>query len=177
MYSVIALVLKIESSKQAEAYLQIGTTILSGLLSGLVAYFIASIEIRNHKKELEDDIKRMAISNEKTNIHLLERLLIEINDNDDICNSFNVNKDNIENIIDVLRVSISDYFWKINFNKIRVSSDLLVKLNIYYKNIHLLQTANIEHLNSEILLKIFEKQTNLKSLLKIEIEKKKEKVS
>ncbi|MDM8214390.1 hypothetical protein QUW13_11025 [Enterococcus hirae] len=58
VYSLVPLIEKIDQPDQADAILQITTTIIGGILSGVVAYFIAFVEIKNYKNEQLVEKKR-----------------------------------------------------------------------------------------------------------------------
>ncbi|HFM8882517.1 TPA: hypothetical protein ACHA50_002729, partial [Enterococcus faecium] len=82
-YSLGPLIKKIDQPDQADAILQVITTIVGGILSGLVAYGIAFIEIKNYKKEQLIEKQEITISEAKKNIDRMKRLLVEIEDNKD----------------------------------------------------------------------------------------------
>ncbi|EGP4879654.1 hypothetical protein FH957_002508, partial [Enterococcus faecium] len=146
-YSLGPLIKKIDQPDQADAILQVITTIVGGILSGLVAYGIAFIEIKNYKKEQLIEKQEITISEAKKNIDRMKRLLVEIEDNKDACQQLNLLEDELESNILVIKLSVSDFFWKLSSNDIIASEDLLVQLNMYYKNIFIIQTTDNKYLN------------------------------
>ncbi|EGP5022332.1 hypothetical protein E5925_002553, partial [Enterococcus faecium] len=117
-YSLGPLIKKIDQPDQADAILQVITTIVGGILSGLVAYGIAFIEIKNYKKEQLIEKQEITISEAKKNIDRMKRLLVEIEDNKDACQQLNLLEDELESNILVIKLSVSDFFWKLSSNDI-----------------------------------------------------------
>lgn len=109
-YSLGPLIKKIDQPDQADAILQVITTIVGGILSGLVAYGIAFIEIKNYKKEQLIEKQEITISEAKKNIDRMKRLLVEIEDNKDACQQLNLLEDELESNILVIKLSVSDFF-------------------------------------------------------------------
>lgn len=176
-YSLVPLIKKIDHPDQADAILQVVTTIVGGILSGIVAYGIAFIEIKNYKKEQLIEKKEVTISETKKNIDRLKRLLVEIEDNNDACQQLDLLAGNLGSNILVIKLSVSDFFWKLNSNDIIASEDLLVQLNMYYKNIFIIQTTDNRYLSVEIVKSFIEKQNEAIECLSSEIEKEEKKLS
>lgn len=176
-YSLGPLIKKIDQPDQADAILQIITTIVGGILSGLVAYAIAFIEIKNYKKEQLIEKQEITISEAKKNIDRMKRLLVEIEDNKDACQQLNLLEDELESNILVIKLSVSDFFWKLSSNDIIASEDLLVQLNMYYKNIFIIQTTDNKYLSIKTVELFIEKQNEAIECLSSEIEKEEKKLS
>ncbi|EGO7907384.1 hypothetical protein FGV24_001521 [Enterococcus faecalis] len=176
-YSLGPLIKKIDQPDQADAILQVITTIVGGILSGLVAYGIAFIEIKNYKKEQLIEKQEITISEAKKNIDRMKRLLVEIEDNKDACQQLNLLEDELESNILVIKLSVSDFFWKLSSNDIIASEDLLVQLNMYYKNIFIIQTTDNKYLNIKTVELFIEKQNEAIECLSSEIEKEEKKLS
>ncbi|EGP4891572.1 TPA: hypothetical protein ACHIEL_001459 [Enterococcus faecium] len=176
-YSLVPLIKKIDHPDQADAILQVVTTIVGGILSGLVAYGIAFIEIKNYKKEQLIEKKEITISEAKKNIDRMKRLLVEIEDNKEACQQLNLIEDDLESNILVIKLSVSDFFWKLSSNDIIASEDLLVQLNLYYKNIFIIQTTDNKYLNVDTVKLFIEKQNEAIKCLSSEIEKEEKKLS
>lgn len=176
-YSLGPLIKKIDQPDQADAILQVITTIVGGILSGLVAYGIAFIEIKNYKKEQLIEKQEITISEAKKNIDRMKRLLVEIEDNKDACQQLNLLEDELESNILVIKLSVSDFFWKLSSNDIIASEDLLVQLNRYYKNIFIIQTTDNKYLNIKTVELFIEKQNEAIECLSSEIEKEEKKLS
>lgn len=176
-YSLVPLIKKIDHSDQADAILQVVTTIVGGILSGVVAYGIAYIEIKNYKKEQLIEKKEVTISETKTNIDRLKRLLVEIEDNKDACQQLDLLSGNLQSNILVIKLSVSDFFWKLNSNVIIVNEDLLVQLNMYYKNIFIIQTTDNNYLSEEIVNSFIARQNEVIKYLLGEIEKEEKNLS
>ncbi|MCH1659980.1 hypothetical protein MKL22_01455 [Enterococcus faecium] len=170
-YSLGPLIKKIDQPDQADAILQVITTIVGGILSGLVAYGIAFIEIKNYKKEQLIEKQEITISEAKKNIDRMKRLLVEIEDNKEACQQLNLFEDELESNILVIKLSVSDFFWKLSSNDIIASEDLLVQLNMYYKNIFIIQTTDNKYLNIKTVELFIEKQNEAIECLSSEIEK------
>ena len=168
---------KIDRPDQADAILQIITTIVGGILSGLVAYAIAFIEIKNYKKEQLIEKQEITISEAKKNIDRMKRLLVEIEDNKNACQQLNLLEDELESNILVIKLSVSDFFWKLSSNDIIASEDLLVQLNMYYKNIFIIQTTDNKYLSIKTVELFIEKQNEAIECLSSEIEKEEKKLS
>jgi hypothetical protein len=176
-YSLGPLIKKIDQPDQADAILQVITTIVGGILSGLVAYGIAFIEIKNYKKEQLIEKQEITISEAKKNIDRMKRLLVEIEDNKEACQQLNLFEDELESNILVIKLSVSDFFWKLSSNDIIASEDLLVQLNMYYKNIFIIQTTDNKYLNIKTVELFIEKQNEAIECLSSEIEKEEKKLS
>ncbi|MDT2983850.1 hypothetical protein [Enterococcus casseliflavus] len=176
-YSLGPLIKKIDQPDQADAILQVITTIVGGILSGLVAYGIAFIEIKNYKKEQLIEKQEITISEAKKNIDRMKRLLVEIEDNKEACQQLNLLEDELESNILVIKLSVSDFFWKLSSNDIIASEDLLVQLNMYYKNIFIIQTTDNKYLNIKTVELFIEKQNEAIECLSSEIEKEEKKLS
>ncbi|EEV39357.1 TPA: hypothetical protein U2L08_000192 [Enterococcus faecium] len=176
-YSLGPLIKKIDQPDQADAILQVITTIVGGILSGLVAYGIAFIEIKNYKKEQLIEKQEITISEAKKNIDRMKRLLVEIEDNKDACQQLNLLEDELESNILVIKLSVSDFFWKLSSNDIIASEDLLVQLNMYYKNIFIIQTTDNKYLNIKTVELFIENQNEAIECLSSEIEKEEKKLS
>ncbi|CAI3383271.1 hypothetical protein CIRMBP1279_01972 [Enterococcus cecorum] len=176
-YSLGPLIKKIDRPDQADAILQIITTIVGGILSGLVAYAIAFIEIKNYKKEQLIEKQEITISEAKKNIDRMKRLLVEIEDNKNACQQLNLLEDELESNILVIKLSVSDFFWKLSSNDIIASEDLLVQLNMYYKNIFIIQTTDNKYLSIKTVELFIEKQNEAIECLSSEIEKEEKKLS
>lgn len=176
-YSLGPLIKKIDQPDQADAILQVITTIVGGILSGLVAYGIAFIEIKNYKKEQLIEKQEITISEAKKNIDRMKRLLVEIEDNKDACQQLNLLEDELESNILVIKLSVSDFFWKLSSNDIIASEDLLVQLNMYYKNIFIIQTTDNKYLNTKTVELFIENQNEAIECLSSEIEKEEKKLS
>lgn len=172
VYSLKPLIGKIANADQADAILQIITTIIGGILSGIVAYAIASIEIKNYKNEQLIEKKELENLETKINIERLKRLLVEVEDNHVTCQGINLSPENLQNGILVIKMSVSDFFWRLNSNLITVDDDLLIELNIYYKNIFILQTVGMEYINVEVINSFIKKQEEVKAFLSREINNK-----
>lgn len=176
-YSLGPLIKKIDQPDQADAILQVITTIVGGILSGLVAYGIAFIEIKNYKKEQLIEKQEITISEAKKNIDRMKRLLVEIEDNKEACQQLNLFEDELESNILVIKLSVSDFFWKLSSNDIIASEDLLVQLNMYYKNIFIIQTTDNKYLNIKTVELFIENQNEAIECLSSEIEKEEKKLS
>lgn len=176
-YSLGPLIKKIDQPDQADAILQVITTIVGGILSGLVAYGIAFIEIKNYKKEQLIEKQEITISEAKKNIDRMKRLLVEIEDNKDACQQLNLLEDELESNILVIKLSVSDFFWKLSSNDIIASEDLLVQLNMYYKNIFIIQTTDNKYLNTKTVELFIEHQNEAIECLSSEIKKEEKKLS
>ena len=176
-YSLGPLIKKIDQPDQADAILQVITTIVGGILSGLVAYGIAFIEIKNYKKEQLIEKQEITISEAKKNIDRMKRLLVEIEDNKEAWQQLNLLEDELESNILVIKLSVSDFFWKLSSNDIIASEDLLVQLNMYYKNIFIIQTTDNKYLNIKTVELFIEKQNEAIECLSSEIEKEEKKLS
>ncbi|MBK4849859.1 hypothetical protein CU002_0356 [Enterococcus faecium] len=146
-------------------------------MSGLVAYGIAFIEIKNYKKEQLIEKQEITISEAKKNIDRMKRLLVEIEDNKDACQQLNLLEDELESNILVIKLSVSDFFWKLSSNDIIASEDLLVQLNMYYKNIFIIQTTDNKYLNTKTVELFIENQNEAIECLSSEIEKEEKKLS
>lgn len=138
---------------------------------------IAFIEIKNYKKEQLIEKKEITISEAKKNIDRMKRLLVEIEDNKEACQQLNLIEDDLESNILVIKLSVSDFFWKLSSNDIIASEDLLVQLNLYYKNIFIIQTTDNKYLNVDTVKLFIEKQNEAIKCLSSEIEKEEKKLS
>ena len=77
----------------------------------------------------------------------------------------------------VIKLSVSDFFWKLSSNDIIASEDLLVQLNMYYKNIFIIQTTDNKYLNIKTVELFIENQNEAIECLSSEIEKEEKKLS
>ncbi|MGY3704831.1 hypothetical protein BW731_00290 [Vagococcus martis] len=174
---LLPLINKIEKPEQADAILQIITTLIGGVLSGLVAYFIASLELKNYKKEQILEKKESEILDKRNNLERIKRLLIEVEDNNSTCQELIISKENLNSAVTVIRLSVSDFFWKLNSNKIDVNIDLLIELNMYYKNIFIIQTTDMGNIDLKFINSFMEKQVEVISLLNQELVKAEQEIS
>ena len=173
---MLCIVFKIDTSKRIENFLQIMNTILEGLLSGIVAFSIAFFEINNYKKEQANEKKTLEIRNKKDNINRLERLLVEIQDNKVVFGELDLTSNDIKESVVIIRLSLSDSFWKLNINDIDASEELLFHLFVYYKNVHIIQTCDAGYINSNVVNSFSKKQDEVINYLEKEIKTKKEEI-
>lgn len=151
-------------------------TVIEGLLSGIVAFSIAFFEINNYKKEQVNEQKTLEIRNKKDNINRLERLLVEIQDNKVVFGNLDLTSNDIKDSVVIIRLSLSDSFWKLNFNDINASDELLFQLYVYYKNIHIIQTCDVVYINPKVVNSFAKKQDEVINYLEKEIRTKKEEI-
>ncbi|MDM8214389.1 hypothetical protein QUW13_11020 [Enterococcus hirae] len=113
----------------------------------------------------------------KKNVDRLKRVLVEIEDNNDACQQLDLSADKFQSTILVIKISVSDFFWKLNSNVIFVSEDLLVSLNMYYKNIFIIQTTDNKYLSAEVVKSFMDKQSEIIKYLSNEIKEEEKNLS
>lgn len=121
--------------------------------------------------------KEVTILEAKKNVDRLKRVLVEIEDNNDACQQLDLSADKFQSTILVIKISVSDFFWKLNSNVIFVSEDLLVSLNMYYKNIFIIQTTDNKYLSAEVVKSFMDKQSEIIKYLSNEIKEEEKNLS